>query len=177
MKNYGEENIPTFSFKEQQEEVDENGNNMYQEFYNNNDNNFNSPKVNENENNNIVDVSKNIIEQMQENSHNSGINFINTNGMNFNSHNFMKNIPSKNQKNDFEIKDKNIQQQINSNIEMIQKFRKTGVIFNNQENDFKNENKINNINSDDQNIPQPEPFLKKVKLHIKMIIIIFEHKI
>ena len=161
MKNYGEENIPTFSFKEQQEEVDENGNNMYQEFYNNNDNNFNNPKVNENENNNIVDVSKNIIEQMQENSHNSGINFINTNGMNFNSHNFMKNIPSKNQKIDFEIKDKNIQQQINSNIEMIQKFRKTGVIFNNQENDFKNENKINNINSDDQNIPQPEPFLKK----------------
>ena len=59
MKNYEEEVIPTFSFKEQQsnENVDMDGN-AYNEFYNNN-------------NSQIRDISQNIESQIQENSYNA----------------------------------------------------------------------------------------------------------
>ena len=155
IKNYEEEMIPTFSFKEQQDELDENGNNMYKEFYQNN--NFSNSNENNNENNNVIDVSKNILSQMQENSVISNSHFINNSGMNFNPNNIIRN--------NLENKDTNIQKKINNNIEMIQKFRKTGALFNNPENDMINENNSNN--NDEQNIPQPEPLLIKGNAPIK----------
>lgn len=155
IKNYEEEMIPTFSFKEQQDELDENGNNMYKEFYQNN--NFSNSNENNNENNNVIDVSKNILSQMQENSVISNSHFINNSGMNFNPNNIIRN--------NLENKDINIQKKINNNIEMIQKFRKTGALFNNPENDMINENNSNN--NDEQNIPQPEPLLIKGNAPIK----------
>ena len=155
IKNYEEEMIPTFSFKEQQDELDENGNNMYKEFYQNN--NFSNSNENNNENNNVIDVSKNILSQMQENSVISNSHFINHSGMNFNPNNIIRN--------NLENKDTNIQKKINNNIEMIQKFRKTGALFNNPENDMINENNSNN--NDEQNIPQPEPLLIKGNAPIK----------
>ena len=155
IKNYEEEMIPTFSFKEQQDELDENGNNMYKEFYQNN--NFSNSNENNNENNNVIDVSKNILSQMQENSVISNSHFINNSGMNFNPNNIIRN--------NLENKDTNIQKKINNNIEMIQKFRKTGTLFNNPENDMINENNSNN--NDEQNIPQPEPLLIKGNAPIK----------
>ena len=155
IKNYEEEMIPTFSFKEQQDELDENGNNMYKEFYQNN--NFSNSNENNNENNNVIDVSKNILSQMQENSVISNSHFINNSGMNFNPNNIIRN--------NLENKDTNIQNKINNNIEMIQKFRKTGALFNNPENDMINENNSNN--NDEQNIPQPEPLLIKGNAPIK----------
>ena len=155
IKNYEEEIIPTFSFKEQQDELDENGNNMYKEFYQNN--NFSNSNENNNENNNVIDVSKNILSQMQENSVISNSHFINNSGMNFNPNNIIRN--------NLENKDTNIQKKINNNIEMIQKFRKTGALFNNPENDMINENNSNN--NDEQNIPQPEPLLIKGNAPIK----------
>ena len=155
IKNYEEEMIPTFSFKEQQDELDENGNNMYKEFYQNN--NFSNSNENNNENNNVIDVSKNILSQMQENSVISNSHFINHSGMNFNPNNIIRN--------NLENKDINIQKKINNNIEMIQKFRKTGALFNNPENDMINENNSNN--NDEQNIPQPEPLLIKGNAPIK----------
>ena len=155
IKNYEEEMIPTFSFKEQQDELDENGNNMYKEFYQNN--NFSNSNENNNENNNVIDVSKNILSQLQENSVISNSHFINNSGMNFNPNNIIRN--------NLENKDTNIQKKINNNIEMIQKFRKTGALFNNPENDMINENNSNN--NDEQNIPQPEPLLIKGNAPIK----------
>ena len=155
IKNYEEEMIPTFSFKEQQDELDENGNNMYKEFYQNN--NFSNSNENNKENNNVIDVSKNILSQMQENSVISNSHFINNSGMNFNPNNIIRN--------NLENKDTNIQNKINNNIEMIQKFRKTGALFNNPENDMINENNSNN--NDEQNIPQPEPLLIKGNAPIK----------
>ena len=162
IKNYGEEMIPTFSFKEQTEELDENGNIMYKEFYQNN--NFSNSNENNNENNNVIDVSKNILSQMQENSEITNSHMINNSGMNFNA-NIIGNNISNNKNKNLENKDMNIQKKINNNIEMIQKFRKTGAIFNNQENDIMNENNLDN--NDEQNLPQPEPLLIKGNAPIK----------
>ena len=94
---------------------------------------------------------------MQENSVISNSHFINNSGMNFNPNNIIRN--------NLENKDTNIQKKINNNIEMIQKFRKTGALFNNPENDMINENNSNN--NDEQNIPQPEPLLIKGNAPIK----------
>ena len=162
IKNYGEEMIPTFSFKEQTEELDENGKIMYKEFYLNN--NFSNSNENNKENNNVIDVSKNILSQMQENSEITNSHMINNSGMNFNA-NIMGNNISNNKNKNLENKDMNIQKKINNNIEMIQKFRKTGAIFNNPENDILNENNLNN--NDEQNLPQPEPLLIKGNAPIK----------
>ena len=154
IKNYEEEMLPTFSFKEQQEDNDENGN-MRNEFDNNNANNSG----------NVVDVSKNILEQIQENKEPTNSHY-NSNyyEMNYNQNNYMS--PNTQQKNyNLENKDKNIQQQINNNIQMIQKFRKTGALYNNIENEMMNEN--NYINNDDQNIPQPEPLIQAGKTQNK----------
>ena len=162
IKNYGDEMIPTFSFKEQTEELDENGNIMYKEFYQNN--NFSNSNENNKENNNVIDVSKNILSQMQENSEITNSHMINNSGMNFNA-NIIGNNISNNKNKNLENKDMNIQKKINNNIEMIQKFRKTGAIFNNQENDIMNENNLDN--NDEQNLPQPEPLLIKGNAPIK----------
>ena len=162
IKNYGEEMIPTFSFKEQTEELDENGNIMYKEFYQNN--NFSNSNENNKENNNVIDVSKNILSQMRENSEITNSHMINNSGMNFNA-NIIGNNISNNKNKNLENKDMNIQKKINNNIEMIQKFRKTGAIFNNQENDIMNENNLDN--NDEQNLPQPEPLLIKGNAPIK----------
>ena len=162
IKNYGEEMIPTFSFKEQTEELDENGNIMYKEFYQNN--NFSNSNENNKENNNVIDVSKNILSQMQENSEITNSHVINNSGMNFNT-NIIGNNISNNKNKNLENKDMNIQKKINNNIEMIQKFRKTGAIFNNQENEIMNENNLDN--NDEQNLPQPEPLLIKGNAPIK----------
>ena len=162
IKNYGDEMIPTFSFKEQTEELDENGNVMYKEFYQNN--NFSNSNENNKENNNVIDVSKNILSQMQENSEITNSHMINNSGMNFNA-NIIGNNISNNKNKNLENKDMNIQKKINNNIEMIQKFRKTGAIYNNQENDIMNENNLDN--NDEQNLPQPEPLLIKGNAPIK----------
>ena len=162
IKNYGEEMIPTFSFKEQTEELDENGKIMYKEFYQNN--NFSNSNENNKDNNNVIDVSKNILSQMQENSKITNSHMINNSGMNFNA-NIIGNNISNNKNKNLENKDMNIQKKINNNIEMIQKFRKTGAIFNNQENDIMNENNLDN--NDEQNLPQPEPLLIKGNAPIK----------
>ena len=162
IKNYGEEMIPTFSFKEQTEELDENGNIMYKEFYQNN--NFSNSNENNKDNNNVIDVSKNILSQMQENSEITNSHMINNSGMNFNT-NIIGNNISNNKNKNLENKDMNIQKKINNNIEMIQKFRKTGAIFNNQENDIMNENNLDN--NDEQNLLQPEPLLIKGNAPIK----------
>ena len=162
IKNYGEEMIPTFSFKEQTEELDENGKIMYKEFYQNN--NFSNSNENNKDNNNVIDVSKNILSQMQENSEITNSHMINNSGMNFNA-NIIGNNISNNKNKNLENKDMNIQKKINNNIEMIQKFRKTGAIFNNQENDIMNENNLDN--NDEQNLPQPEPLLIKGNAPIK----------
>ncbi len=82
INNYEEEVIPTFSFKEHQgntENMDLEGN-MYSEFYNNS----NNSDVNQNPN--VIDVSKNIMEQIQENSE---INNIGENN-NISNHNILR---------------------------------------------------------------------------------------
>ena len=163
IKNYEEEMIPTFSFKEQQEELDENGNIMYKEFYQNN--NFSNSNENNNENNNVIDVSKNILSQMQENTEISNSHLDNNSKMNFNPNNIIRNNLTNNKSINSENKDMNIQKKINNNIEMIQKFRKTGAMCNNLENDIMNENNLDN--NDDQNLPQPEPLLIKGNVPLK----------
>ena len=164
IKNYEEEMLPTFSFKEQQEDNDENGN-MRNVFDNNNYNNLLESNENANNSGNVVDVSKNILEQMQENKEPTNSHYnCNYYEMNYNQNNYMS--PNTQQKNyNLENKDKNIQQQINNNIQMIQKFRKTGALYNNIENEMMNEN--NYINNDDQNIPQPEPLIQAGKTQNK----------
>ena len=164
IKNYEEEMLPTFSFKEQQEDNDENGN-MRNEFDNNNYNNLLESNENANNSGNVVDVSKNILEQIQENKEPTNSHY-NSNyyEMNYNQNNYMS--PNTQQKNyNLENKDKHIKQQINNNIQMIQKFRKTGALYNNIENEMMNEN--NYINNDDQNIPQPEPLIQAGKTQNK----------
>ena len=101
---------------------------------------------------------------MQENSEITNSHMINNSGMNFNA-NIIGNNISNNKNKNLENKDMNIQKKINNNIEMIQKFRKTGAIFNNQENDIMNENNLDN--NDEQNLPQPEPLLIKGNAPIK----------
>ena len=150
IQNYGEEMLPTFSFKEQQEENDVNKNICHE--FDNNNNNFSDS----NENGNIVDVSKNILEQIQENNEitNSHNNYP---GINFNSNNVGKNIIVNNLHYKDEQNNRNIQKQINNNIQMIQKFRKTGALDNMfYENNFNND--------DENNIPQPEPLIKTGKI-------------
>ena len=161
IQNYGEEMLPTFSFKEQQEDNEINENEE-QEYYDNNNNLIDS-NGNINNNGNVVDVSKNILEQIQENNETTNSHY-NSNyyGNNYNPSNFMRNNLSNSQHNNLENKDINIQQKINNNIQMIQKFRKTGALNNNNfENDMMNENNFNN--TDDQNIPQPEPLISNGK--------------
>ena len=158
IKNYEEEMIPTFSFKEQQEDGE------YHEFdYNNNYNNLMDSNENGNNNGNIIDVSKNILEQMQENNETVNSRYNNYHEINNNSNNLMRNNLSNTQHNNSDNKDINIQQQINNNIQMIQKFRKTGALYN-IENEAINEN---NINNEENNIPQPEPLLMAGKAPYK----------
>ena len=160
IKNYGEEMLPTFSFKEQQEDNDFNGNTEH-EFDDKNSNNLIDSNGTDN-NGNVVDVSKNIVEQIQENNQTTKSHYNNYYGNNYNPNNLMINNLSKTQNNNLENKDINIQQKINNNIQMIQKFRKTGALNNNNfENDMMNENNFNN--TDDQNIPQPEPLISNGK--------------
>ena len=156
INNYEEEVIPTFSFKEHQgntENMDLEGN-MYSEFYNNS----NNSDVNQNPN--VIDVSKNIMEQIQENSE---INNIGENNNIFN-HNILRyNMDSNNiiiNKNN----NKKIQQEINNNIKLVQKFRKTGALLNNNENNVMNENDLIN---NEENIPQPEPLYIPGKVQYK----------
>ena len=162
IQNYGEEMFPTFSFKEQQEDNEINGNEEQEYYDNNNNNNLIDSNGNSNNNGNVVDVSKNILEQIQENNETTNSHY-NSNyyGNHYNQSNFMRNNLSNSQHNNLENKDINIQQKINNNIQMIQKFRKTGALNNNFENDMMNENNFNN--TDDQNIPQPEPLISNGK--------------
>ena len=136
-----------YLFKEQTEELDENGKIMYKEFYQNN--NFSNSNENNKENNNVIDVSKNILSQMQENSEITNSHMINNSGMNFNA-NIIGNNISNNKNKNLENKDMNIQKKINNNIE---------------ENDIMNENNLDN--NDEQNLPQPEPLLIKGNAPIK----------
>ena len=156
IKNYGEEMLPTFSFKEQQEDNDFNGNTEH-EFDDKNSNILIDSNGTDN-NGNVVDVSKNIVEQIQENNQTTKSHYNNNYyGNNYNPNNLMINNLSKTQNNNLENKDINIQQQINNNIQMIQKFRKTGALNNNN---FENDNFNNN---NEQNIPQPEPLISAGK--------------
>ena len=173
LNNYEEEVIPTFSFKEppqtNEDNVDLDGN-VYNDFYNNN-------KIN----NNVKDISQNIESQIHDNSYNTSpfinrtlasnlyirnSNYENNNNLNNginptnlfdnNSYNNNNLNISQNKQN----RDINIQQQINNNIQIIQKFRQTGSLLNNTTtNDFtiNNQNYINNNYS--QNIPQPQPLI------------------
>ena len=159
-KNYEEEVIPTFSFKEQQnEELD---GNIYNDF--NNNLNYN---INDNDNLQVKDLSQNITSQIQENSCNSSpfinrtlaSNFHLKNSNNFNGNNNdgrinpnnlinnnmynnnvnyqqnnMQYLPNNNKNNNV-----NIQQQINNNISLIQKFRQTGSLMNAADSKMANE--------------------------------------
>ena len=146
IKNYVEEIIPTFSFKEQQEDINETDNKMSQGFYNNNSNDFKNSNRNNDENNNVIDISKNILDKMQENSEIGNSQYPNQiPGVNVNQHNFMNNILYHKSDNS-ENNNKNVQQQINNNIQMIHNFRKTGVLSNNTENDNLNNNNYYQIN-------------------------------
>ena len=161
IKNYGEEIMPTFSFKEQQEDINENEYKMYQEFYNNNSNDLKNSNGENDENNNVVDISKNILDKIQENSETGNTQYPNQiPGINANQHNLMNNLLYLKSDN-LENNNKKIQQQINNNIQMIHKFRKTGSLFNNAENDILNDN-----NNNETNLPQPEPLLFKGKIPI-----------
>ena len=174
IKNYEEEVIPTFSFKEQQtnednNEIDENI--IYNDFNNNN----------LNDNLQIKDLSQNIASQIQNNSNNSSpfisrtlaSNFYlkNSNNMkNFENHNDLNNnnnyqikpmnlINNNNFQNSGINKDMNIQQQINNNVSLIQKFRQTGGTLNNEnkmDENLYNNNYIENFNN---NVPHPQPFI------------------
>jgi hypothetical protein len=174
IKNYEEEVIPTFSFKEQQTNEDNNEideNNIYNDFNNNN----------LNDNLQIKDLSQNIASQIQNNSNNSSP-FIsrtlashfylkNSNNMkNFESHNDANNynnyqikpmnlINNNNFQNSGINKDMSIQQQINNNVSLIQKFRQTGGTLNNEnkmDENLYNNNYIENFNN---NVPHPQPFI------------------
>ena len=148
IKNYEEEVLPTFSFKEQQdntENIDLDGN-LYSEFYNNNNSENNNTNNNIINNTNVIDVSKNIMEQIHENSeiyNMSGNKFISYN--NISKNNIMNNNIINNQNNNSDNKNKNIRQEINNNIQLIQNFRKNVALNNNSENNIINENDLNNI--------------------------------
>ena len=179
MKNYEEEVMPTFSFKEQQqtENVDMDGN-AYNEFYNNNNDNLL-----------IKDLTHNIESQIQENSYN-GSPFVtktfannfqlkNSNMGNYNNNldnninprnlfdnNNLNNSQQKiyhNSKNNFNNKDINIQEKINNNISLIQKFRQTGSLQNDNKESEYNYNYIEN-NNYEENIPIPQPIITPGKI-------------
>ena len=171
-KNYEEEAMPTFSFKEQQQINNDNA-----------DLEFNNDI---NENLQIKDLSQNIASQIQDNSNISSpfvtrtlaYNFNLKNSNNFENNNNLKptnlmnnNLFQNNQLNNFQIStnkinDKNrninIQQQINDNIHLIQKFRQTGSLLNN--NDEIIDQNINNIMENNKNVPHPQPFITPGKM-------------
>ena len=188
--NYEEEVMTTFSFKESKQidgdNVDIDGN-RYNEFYNNNIN----------DNLQIKDLSHNIASQIQDNSYNSSpfvsktlaSNFYlkNSNNDNYNINNVNNNINptnllnnnlfNNNQNINFNSKkDINIQQQINNNIQLIQKFRQTGSLSEAVENNLNNiEN--NNYFINNQNVPLPQPIIKAGTMPPKMTNInAFENK-
>jgi hypothetical protein len=174
LNNYEEEVIPTFSFKEHpqtnEDNVDLDGN-LYNDFYNNN-----------NINNNVKDISQNIESQIHDNSYNTSpfvtrtlaSNFYLKNSNNEFNNNYNNEINPTNlfENNSFnnnnnlnfsqnkQNRDINIQQQINNNIQLIQKFRQTGSLLNTT-NDLttNNQNDIINNNNYTQNIPQPQPLI------------------
>ena len=161
IKNYEEEILPTFSFKEQKDDGEGNINSNSNNFIDSNNNENSNSFGNKNNNNgNVIDVSKNILEQMQENNeaitnsqynHNHDVN-------NYNQNNLMRNNIYNNQiSNNMNNGDISIQQKINNNIQMIQKFRKTGAL-NNYENNNTNDVEI---------IPQPEPLIQAGKIPFK----------
>ena len=172
-KNYEEEVIPTFSFKEKQnEELD---GNIYNDF--NNNLNYN---INDNDNLQVKDLSQNITSQIQGNSSNSSpfitrtlaSNFYLKNSNNFNDNNNdgrinpnnllnnniynnninyqqnnMQYLPNNTNKNN----NVNIQQQINNNISLIQKFRQTGSLMNTVDNKMANDQFNPNYNYMEEN--------------------------
>ena len=149
MKNYEEEVIPTFSFKEQQsnENVDMDGN-AYNEFYNNN-------------NSQIRDISRNIESQIQENSYNASPFVTRTFANNFqiknaNTGNYNRNNNLNNNRQNHKKKEINIQEQINNNIHLIQKFRQTGSLQNDNKEQEYNYMENNNY---EQNVPLPQPMI------------------
>ena len=161
MKNYEEEVIPTFSFKEQQsnENVDMDGN-AYNEFYNNN-------------NSQIRDISQNIESQIQENSYNASPFVTRTFANNFQIKNANTGNYNKNENNNIDPrnlfdnnsnisrqnnkkKEINIQEQINNNIHLIQKFRQTGSLQNDNKEQEYNYMENNNY---EQNVPLPQPMI------------------
>ena len=174
IKNYEEEVIPTFSFIEQQ--TNEDNNEIYENIIYNDFNNNNL-----NDNLQIKDLSQNIASQIQNNSNNSSP-FIsrtlashfylkNSNNMkNFENHNDVNNnnnyqikpmnlINNNNFQNSGINKDMSIQQQINNNVSLIQKFRQTGGTLNNEnkmDENLYNNNYIDNFNN---NVPHPQPFI------------------
>ena len=68
IKNYEEEILPTFSFKEQKDDGEGNINSNSNNFIDSNNNENSNSFGNKNNNGNVIDVSKNILEQMQENN-------------------------------------------------------------------------------------------------------------
>ena len=160
IKNYEEEILPTFSFKEQKEDGEGNINSNSNNFIDSNNNENSNSFGNKNNNGNVIDVSKNILEQMQENNEaitNSQYNH-NHDVYNYNNNNLMRNNIYNNQiSNNMNNGDISIQQKINNNIQMIQKFRKTGAL-NNYENNNTNDVEI---------IPQPEPLIQAGKIPFK----------
>ena len=160
IKNYEEEILPTFSFKEQKDDGEGNINSNSNNFIDSNNNENSNSFGNKNNNGNVIDVSKNILEQMQENNEaitNSQYNH-NHDVYNYNNNNLMRNNIYNNQiSNNMNNGDISIQQKINNNIQMIQKFRKTGAL-NNYENNNTNDVEI---------IPQPEPLIQAGKIPFK----------
>lgn len=157
IKNYDEEVIPTFSFKEQAngENVDMDGN-EYNEFYNNNINivdlyQKNMSQIQDNNGNNTPFVTRTLASNFYlANSNNKyNCNVKPTNLMDNNSYNFQPN--DYHNQSQFQNKDMNIKQQINNNIQLIQKFRQTGSLANT--NDISNNYYLN----DEHEMPQPQP--------------------
>ena len=152
LKNYEQEFLPTFSFKESLHEnnsgMDMDGN-LYNEFYNNNMQIHSSNYINQNpdnsafctktlannfyvNNNNLPqnNIDNIITENIREEKNNEVINLDYYNDVNNNNDN--NNNLYKEPKNQPIInnKSKNIQQQINNNLNLIQNFRKNGLINN-----------------------------------------------
>ena len=160
IKNYDEEVIPTFSFKEPTngENVDMDGN-EYNEFYNNNMNTVdlyqkNMSQIQDNNGISTPFVTRTLANNFYlANSNNKyNYNVKPTNLMDNNSYN-IHNIQPNDYHNQTQIqnKDANIKQQINNNIQLIQKFRQTGSLSNT--NDISNNYYLN----DEHEMPQPQP--------------------
>ncbi len=160
IKNYDEEVIPTFSFKEPTngENVDMDGN-EYNEFYNNNMNTVdlyqkNMSQIQDNNGISTPFVTRTLANNFYlANSNNKyNYNVKPTNLMDNNSYN-IHNIQPNDYHNQTQIqnKDASIKQQINNNIQLIQKFRQTGSLSNT--NDISNNYYLN----DEHEMPQPQP--------------------